>query len=228
LDKRTVVGLATIGQSPRVDLVPEIKAVAGVDAEYLECGALDGLSLPEIEKLAPEEGEYMLVTRLNDGSQVRVARSKIIDKMQECTDKLVEQGADLVVILCVGEWPKFESEKLVVTPSEPFCGFVMGLLRDGDKLGVIVPAQDQIEDFRQKWNKEGVGVIVTFASPYGPTTRDECSRAAETLRENNVDLVVMDCPGYDMEVKKIIQQITGKPVVLVRTAVATIIKQLVD
>lgn len=226
MNKKTTVGVVTIGQSPRMDVVPEIKEVAGVEAEYLECGALDGLSLSEIEKLAPEGGEYMLVGRLDDGSQVRLARSKIVGKMQECIDKLLEQGADLVIILCVGEWPEFTSEKLVITPSEPLCGFTMGLLRKGNRLGIIVPAADQIDDFRGKWNKEGVEVVVTSASAYGPTATDESKRAAHILKDRDVDLVVMDCPGYTMEAKQIVQHITGKPVILVRTAVAAMIKQL--
>ncbi len=226
MNRKIKVGVVTIGQSPRVDVVPEIKELAGVEAEYLECGALDGLSLSEVEKLAPEGGEYMLVARLGDGSQVRLARSKIIEKMQECIDKLHEQGADLVIILCVGEWPEFTSEKLVITPSEPLCGFALGLLRKGNRLGVIVPAADQIDDFGGKWNKEGVEVVVTSASPYGPTATDESKRAARILKERDVDLVVMDCPGYTMEAKQIVQHLTGKPVILVRTAVAAMIKQL--
>ncbi len=226
MNRKTKVGIVTIGQSPRVDVVPEIKELAGVEAEYLECGALDGLSLSEVEKLAPEGGEYMLVARLGDGSQVRLARSKIIEKMQACIDKLLERRADLVIILCVGEWPEFASEKLVITPSEPLCGFTLGLLRKGNRLGVIVPAADQVDDFGGKWNKEGVEVVVTSASAYGPTATDESERAARILKERDVDLVFMDCPGYTMEAKQIVQHITGKPVILVRTAVAAMIKQL--
>jgi protein AroM len=42
------VGLVTIGQSPRVDVVPEIKEVLrDVEVEVVECGALDKLSKDE-------------------------------------------------------------------------------------------------------------------------------------------------------------------------------------
>ena len=38
------VGLVTIGQSPRVDVVPEIKEVLrDVEVEVVECGALECL-----------------------------------------------------------------------------------------------------------------------------------------------------------------------------------------
>jgi protein AroM len=227
LNRKPTVGIATIGQSPRADVVPEIQEMAGIEAEFLECGALDGLGLPEIEKLAPEKSDYMLVTRLSDGSHVRLARDKIIEKMQRSIDSLVEQGADLVIVLCVGEWPKFKSKKLVVTPSEPLCGFALGLLGRGDKLGLSVPAEEQIDDFRSKYSKDGVAVVALAASPYGPTTMDESIRAAEILKERDVDLVVMDCPGYTLEVKHAVQGITQKPVITVRTAIAAMITQLV-
>ena len=51
------VGIVTIGQSPRVDVVPEIIEIAGVRADYLESGALDGLEISGIAKLAPAKDE---------------------------------------------------------------------------------------------------------------------------------------------------------------------------
>ena len=51
MKKRLAIGMITIGQSPRDDLVPDIMNLAGIDVEAIECGVLDGLSRPEIEKL---------------------------------------------------------------------------------------------------------------------------------------------------------------------------------
>jgi protein AroM len=46
------IGIITIGQSPRTDVVPEMSALFGEGVEVLECGALDGLSFgPESRKL---------------------------------------------------------------------------------------------------------------------------------------------------------------------------------
>ena len=40
----TKVGLITVGQSPRSDVVPDMAAILGGDVEILEAGALDGLA----------------------------------------------------------------------------------------------------------------------------------------------------------------------------------------
>lgn len=43
------LGVVTIGQVPRVDLVPEIRSILGEEIQIIEKGALDGLSLKEVE-----------------------------------------------------------------------------------------------------------------------------------------------------------------------------------
>ena len=50
------IGMITIGQSPRVDIVPEIKEILGEEIEVLEAGALDGLSLEQVRGFYPGKG----------------------------------------------------------------------------------------------------------------------------------------------------------------------------
>ena len=226
MNKRLTIGMITIGQSPRDDLVHEIMNLARIDAEILECGVLDGLSLSEIEKLAPEQSEYVLVTKLSAGTPIRLAHSKIIEKVQSCIDSLINQGVDLLVILCSGEWPKFKSTKLVITPGDTFRSFTMGMVNEGDKLGIIVPDEDQVAVVEKKWHREKIQLRIVVASPFGLTANDEMVRAARSLKESGVDLVAMDCLGYTLEKKRIVQEITGKPVVLVRSVLASIIREI--
>ena len=61
------VGAVTIGQSPRVDVMGDMKAILGEEVEVLEAGALDGLSMEEIEEMEPGEDDYVLVSRLQSG-----------------------------------------------------------------------------------------------------------------------------------------------------------------
>lgn len=218
--------MITIGQSPRDDLVSEVVNLTGITAKVFECGALDELNKSEIVELAPEPGEYVLVTRLSDGTPTRLASSKIVKKVQSCIDSLVSQGVDLIVILCSGTWPKFRSPKLVVTPGEVFRGFTLGMVNKGDKLGIIIPDEGQVAIAEKKWHKDKVQLRIVVASPFGLTGNDEMIRAAKSLKEFAVDLVAMDCIGYSVEKKRIVQEITGKSVVLVRSVLASIIREI--
>ena len=51
------IGAITVGQSPRVDLIPEIQPILGDSVEIIQSGALDGLSKEEISKFVPRPGE---------------------------------------------------------------------------------------------------------------------------------------------------------------------------
>ncbi len=69
---RVKIGAITVGQAPRTDVTADILPLLG-DCQLLERGGLDGLSRQEIAAFAPEPGDYVLVSRLADGSSVTFA-----------------------------------------------------------------------------------------------------------------------------------------------------------
>src|SRR4051812_16861687 len=107
----TRVGLITVGQAPRSDVVPDMTAILGPEVDILEAGALDGLSRAEIAKLAPEGDDEILVTRLADGSSVFVGKSHVIALVEARIAALEDRGTALNVLLCTGEFPKLRARK---------------------------------------------------------------------------------------------------------------------
>lgn len=93
-----VVGTVTIGQTPRTDVIPELSAILG-DVTIREAGALDGLSRAEIAGLAPQRGDYVLVTRLADGSSVQVAERHITPRVAAKIKEHFDAGVPLVLLL---------------------------------------------------------------------------------------------------------------------------------
>ena len=67
------IGAITVGQSPRTDVTQEIEGLLG-SIELIQRGALDGVTADDITRMAPQPGEYVLVTRLTDGTSVRIAK----------------------------------------------------------------------------------------------------------------------------------------------------------
>ena len=47
------IGAVTIGQSPRVDIHPDVLPILGKNTELVECGCLDGMTKQQIEQAAP-------------------------------------------------------------------------------------------------------------------------------------------------------------------------------
>jgi protein AroM len=215
------VGLVTIGQSPRVDVVPEMKVVLG-DVEVVECGALDELSRDEIEALRPGEGEYLLVTRLRDGSEVRISRERVLPLVERCIRRL-EAVTDVVGFLCTGDFPELTSSKILVKPSELLLKVVEALRVR--KLGVLVPDPRQVPVVGRRWLRVSEDVVVESFSPY---TGSLAALPEVVRRFQDRDLVVLDCIGYGLEVKRLVMELTGRPVVAPRTIMARVIRELLE
>jgi len=220
------VGLVTIGQSPRTDVTSTMKKMLGAKVELIEKGALDGLTRKEIEKLAPTAGDYILVTRLRDGTSVKVAERRIFPRFQKCIEELEAMSVDLTVLLCTGEFPEIRTKKLLIRPDELISDIVWGILKHDGKLGVVIPEKEQIPLLKRKWKKKGVTLVMAAANPYGEIKASE--EAATFLAEENVDLIVLDCIGFTPKNKELFRRLTGKPVILPQTILGRILKELVS
>lgn len=216
------VGLVTIGQSPRVDVVSEMKEVMGERVEILECGALDKLSREQILELAPRENEEFFVTRLRDGSEVKVAVSRIVPLVQECINTL-EPLVDVIGLICTGEFHGIFSKKILIEPSALLINIVKSL--SPRRLGVLIPNPRQVSMTNRKWSAITTDIKVVSASPY-TGSESEIRQAAAQMVDR--DLVVLDCIGYSRRIKKVVAELTGKPVILPRTIIAYTIKELLE
>ena len=218
-----MLGTITIGQSPRVDLIPEMRGILGDDVEIIEAGALDGLTLEEVKRMYPEPGDYVLVTRMRDGTAVKIAEKHILPRIQEKLDELVGRGAELISLVCTGEFPPFACERLVVKPQRLLFN-VVSAIAGGSRLGVLLPDADQIPQGGDRWAAAAAGVRIEAASPYGEV--EDLDRAAHNLNEWGAEIIVMDCFGYTLAMKDTVKGITGAPVILARSILARVLAEL--
>lgn len=219
------IGTVTIGQSPRTDIIPEISAILGSDVEICESGALDGLTKPQIAELAPKKGDYVLVTRLADGSSVQVAEHFITVRIIECIKSHFKNGIEIVFLLCTGEFPDFANDGLLIRPQRILFNAVSSVA-EGLKLGIMSPSPDQIPQSERRWKEVSKTLKVAPASPY-VNPIDSVSNAAQELKDWGVQITVMDCMGYTMGMKEKVMEITGKPVILARGIAARTVKELI-
>ncbi|RLI41149.1 hypothetical protein DRO59_07660 [Candidatus Bathyarchaeota archaeon] len=215
------IGMITIGQSPRKDVTTEIRKILGV-VEIVEIGCLDKFTREQIEKLEPKKGELFLVTLLRDGNSVKISKGKIMNLMQQCIRELESQDVALIALLCTGDFPDFESKKPMIKPGKLIHALVQGILTEEKRLGVVIPSFGQIRQAEKKW--KNLNPVITVASPYEKPEKIE--EAAEKLHVKNVDLTVLDCIGYTGQMKQRVREITGKPVILARTVLARVLREL--
>jgi protein AroM len=211
-----VLGAVTIGQSPRSDVLADLRPVIGQDVHVVEAGALDGLAPDEVAALAPQPGEAVLVTRLRDGSSVRVAHRHILPLLARRVESLARQ-VDAVLLLCTGSFPPFQVPCPVLYPDRLLRNFVRALAPDLH-LGVLTPDDAQVEEQKSRWSEGGRRVTVRAASPYGEPGR--LLEAARDLAWQGADLVILDSLGYSVATKRLVRELAGVPVILPRTVLA--------
>lgn len=192
MSPRRAIALITIGQSPRDDVVPDIRRRLPARLDVIEAGALDGLDHAAIQRLGPAEPADALVTRLTDGTQVIVGKRAVLPRLQECLDRLADR-ADAAVILCTGAFPTLVSARPLLEPDRIMAGAVAAVHRQGP-IGVIAPIAEQVEGTRRLFVAPGREVVVAVASPYGGG--DALEQAARTLAGAGAGLIVLNCMGF--------------------------------
>ncbi len=215
------IGVVTIGQSPISDVVAELERIikdsrTSQTVTFLQKGALDGLTADEIAGLRPTEEKDHLVTKLRNGTEVAVDKHGICPRVQQAILDLNGEGADIIALLCSDEFPPLRSEAPLILPANLLSGVLSSISIKG-KLGVMVPSEKQVSATIVVYQELGFEPIVVGASPYA--NGNEILNAANRLREE-VALVVMDCFGYNLEMKSRVSQIMGTPVILVRSLLA--------
>ena len=104
------IGMLTIGQSPRDDILPGLKEILGKNVEIVEAGALDGMTMADVKKIPLRVEDYILVSRMRDGTEIKITKKYVLPLMQEKLDRLESQGIRLTVVMCTGKFPQFRVE----------------------------------------------------------------------------------------------------------------------
>lgn len=220
------IGAITIGQSPRLDITSDILPILGTDIQLIEKGALDGLRADDIEKFAPGKDDYVLVSKMRDGREVKFAERHIIPLIQNCIEEFEQQGVCAIIFFCTGNFPQFKSTVPLIFPNMILYALVP-ILAENSKIAVLTPNKAQLEQSRTKWEKYVHTVIPIAASPY-KDPGNEMDRAAIQIINLDVDLVVMDCIGYSQAMKQRLKKQTGKKILLSRTLMARMIREFFD
>jgi protein AroM len=163
-----------------------------------------------------------LVTRLRDGQVVLLDRRRIFSQLQACIDR-VQDDVDLIMMLCTGTFPPFESRRQVLYP-EHLLFQLARAVTSGAGVGVLTPSPRQIHDQERRWGQVASAVTVRAFSPYTPG--DDLDGACAAFRAAEVSLVVLDCLGYTCALKQEVRRRVERPVLLARTVLGRVASEL--
>lgn len=198
----------TIGRSPRPDIEAELADVLG-DRPIEMRGALDGLPIADVEALTPIDDADTLHTRLlsSDGAaplDVLVSKKAVTERLAALIDGA---GGTPTIVACTGRFDGLPARPNVLFPSAVLDGLIDAALPSGSRLGVLVPLVEQVEVFRGLRGGPDRPVAVAAVKP-----GDDPTAAATDLADAGVDLIVLDCFGYDRELLTRVRDVAGVPV----------------
>jgi protein AroM len=219
--RRKRVAFVTIGQSPRVDMLPEMLARIGPDIEPIEIGALDDLGADAIARLAPRAGDQTLVSRLRDGREVTIGKTWTRQRLVELMHDLDTKDLDLIVLLCTGYFEGVHARTLMVEAQRIVDHTVDAVSEDGRTVGVMVPLATQMDEFHVREHGR-TSVVLAHASPYSDGRFEDAARELA-----KTDLIVMHCMGYSEAMRGRVAAVSGKPVLLARRLVANAVAELI-
>jgi protein AroM len=219
------LGIAVIGQAPRLDIAALFAAQAPEGTRIVMRGCLDGLTDVGIDALPPLDSADALYTRLPGGRDVKISKRAVIARAPDTLAKLRANGADALVFNCTGAFPPMPGDAGVLFPSRVLAGLAAGLLPQG-RLALLVPLPEQAAKLKDKWQRPGVEVVAEALVPSGDDALAE--EAASRLRAHNPDLVAMDCMSYTPRTKEIVKRVLGVPTLLAITATGRVLRELLD
>jgi len=224
------LGVITIGQAPRDDIAALFAEHAPAGTKVILRGALDGLSDAEVEAVKPESGGDTLYSRLRGdgrggGRDVKISKKAVIARSPAVLAKLREDGCDVLVYACTGDFPPMEGDENVLFPSRVLNGLAAGLLPRG-RLGLLIPLAEQAEKLGAKWARPGLEVVAEALAP--SAGRDEADAAARRLAAKGIDLVAMDCMSYTPTTKQWVKPGLGVPALLAITATGRVLREMLE
>ncbi len=223
-----ILGIVTIGQTPRPDLAEAFGAEAP-QAEVRVAGALDDIRLEDLVALqatttsGPDVLEYPLLVRLASGAHIEVPLDRLVPRVTAAVCRLAADGAVAIVVACAGAFPDVPCPVKVLLPGR-IVPAVAGALSHTRRVGIVTPNRAQVPYAERKWRADGFEPTVTWASP---SRDDEMARAADELRGADLDLIVIDCMGHADEARRVMAQRSRRVVIAAQSVVARVAGALI-
>lgn len=247
---RIKIGLITIGQSPRADILTDwkfdrekIESFKPMDTltppgdspipsniEFVHVGALDGIPPERMSEIQPSPGEGGFISRLKDGSWTLIDHEKLKPLMISCVEGLEKAGCRAILQLCTGSFSYLDTKALVIKPGSLCKSIIESTLGSEGRIGLFRPfplregQKKQDKPVRSpRWgDRETYSVN---ANPYEEPP-EKIIPAVKEMKEQDVDIAYMGCLGYSYAHKRIAYEILQKPVILPRSVSARTLAEL--
>ncbi|MDP6824176.1 MAG: AroM family protein [Dehalococcoidia bacterium] len=216
-----MIGLVTTDQGPNAEFVQAFQRTMP-DIEIRLVGALDDLSMDEIEALAARPSPYPIQTILADGTTRDIDISVLVPLVDSRAHEMVERGAGVIAVCCAGDFPDIDCGVPVLYPGRLLSGMA-GAVAATRRIGVVSPIASQMESARRNWERDGFDVKMAFASAF---RKDEIETAAREMSDPALEVVVLDCMDHTAMDRDEFARLCGRPVLAALSLTAQVASEI--
>jgi protein AroM len=217
----------TIGQAPRMDIVPSIEEALPKGMTCVHAGVLDGMTPDRVKRdFTPRAGREQVISRLTTGETVVLDREAIRRGLQAKINELCDLGCGVILVLCTGRFEGLTATgAMLLEPDHVLPPLVQAVARTS-RVGVVVPLPSQMQAEMLKWRLLE-RPISGAATPYDDDKESRALvRTASELQEKGAQIIVLDCMGYTRSHQRAVARGTGLRVLLSISMMAAIAAEL--
>ncbi len=215
------LGILTLGQTPRHD-IEQLFTTCMPGVPTIIVGGLDNTEQDVIETLSSKKDDYPLLVILADTTTRQVPMQHLVPLLEEAAYTLSKQGADFVLLMCMGNFANLNSPVPVIYPGRLVSSLIASLFPSG-RLGIIIPNAEQKTPAHAAWESRGFESIIKAASPRDPSL---LYHQADQFRDEELDCIVLDCMGFNREQADEVQRRSGHRVICPQSLVAKICSEI--
>ncbi len=213
------LGAIIIGQTPRPDLVTPLRKVNSLH-QFIEVGALDFIDAADIP--TNPVGDYLLTTRLRDGTLVSVEEAFLAPLLQKAIANAEAQGVDGSILLCAGPFDMLRSEKPLYRPTA--IATTMMQVHGYQNIAVLSPNDAQSRPIREKWLARGFAPTI-FVDPQLPNDQIGAWFTRQ-FAFHTPQCLVLDYVGYPIEKVHAIERSVAIPVIDLGKIITDMLKHM--
>jgi len=84
-----------------------MERILGKGYDILEKGPLDDFTLEDVQKIKIESEHGLLVTRMRDGTEIKITHDILNPMIQKRVAELEAEGVEIILLVCTGRFPEF-------------------------------------------------------------------------------------------------------------------------
>lgn len=219
-----------MGNSPRPDLITDLRMVIPLKIPIIEIGILDGLSTKKVNKMVAKDNNKQIITKIKSGETIilnSVLVKKSINKII-LNLELDKDNNDNILIACDENYSfqhikKKEQIKTIFLPYQILTQSISTIINK-KRIAILLPIEGQELTIGKKWLKFSNDCTFFTVNPFED---GQIKNVVSKLKTGNYDFIIMDCFGYTIEQKEYIKREIKIPIISSREVIITIIQYII-